>query len=234
MRRTENLSVSGGRTTLTIDTVAGTVEVRAATADTVRVTLDTDHPDEWEVSQLGDVVSVRAPRRRLRSRSAKLYVEAPPGSHVEVNGASADVSLVGELGDSRIRSASGDIRADVLLSLDANTASGDIRADVVHGRLAASTASGDVRIGEVGGDADASTASGDVRIDRFLGPAIQVKAVSGDITLGLPSGIRVEPDIGTLSGKTTLPSPARNAAAPTRTVRVRLRTVSGDIAISRI
>ena len=236
MRRNENLTVTGSRTTLSIDVVAGTVEVRAALAGVVRVSLDTEHPDDWDISQLGDVVSIRNPRRRaLRSRSAKLYVEAPPGSHVEASTASADVSLVGELGDVRVRTASGDVRADVVGSLDANTASGDIRADTVRGRIVAGTASGDVRVGHVGDDADASTASGDVRMDAFHGNAVQVKVVSGDITLGLPSGIRVEPDISTLSGKTTLPRPATGPQdQPRRTVRVRLRSVSGDITINRV
>jgi hypothetical protein len=59
--------------------------------------------------------------------------------------------------------------------------------------------------------------------------------VSGDIAIGLPGGIRVEPDISTLSGRTKLPSrPPAATTEPRRPVRVRLRSVSGNITIERV
>lgn len=242
MRRTETFTswagaTTGNRTMLTIDLPSGTIEVRSGDSPTLTVHLDTDQPDDWEVSQFGDTVSVRAPRRRgLRLRSAKVYVEAPIGTHLDVNAASADITLSGTLGEVRVRSASGDLRAGTLDRLDAATASGDIRVGTVQGRLTAGTASGDIRADRVGDDVEAHTASGDIRIDRFDGTAVDAKTVSGDIHLGLPAGIRVEPDIATLSGRTTLPKPT--AASPTveprRTVRVRLRSVSGSVTIERV
>jgi len=61
--------------------------------------------------------------------------------------------------------------------------------------------------------------------------------VSGDITIGLPSGIRVDPDLATFSGKTRLPRPRPESSAPSevprRLVRVAVKTVSGDITIER-
>ncbi len=242
MRRTETFTswtgaTTGNRTMLTVDLPSGTIEVRSSESSTLTVHLDTDQPDDWEVSQFGDTVTVRAPRRRgLRLRSAKVYVEAPTGTHLDLNAASADITLSGALGEVRVRSASGDIRAGTVDRLDASTASGDIRVGTVRGRLTAGTASGDIRVDQVSDDAEASTASGDIRIDRFEGAAVDAKSVSGDIQLGLPAGIRVEPDIATMSGRTTLPKPA--VAAPTveprRTVRVRLRSVSGDVTIERV
>jgi hypothetical protein len=51
----------------------------------------------------------------------------------------------------------------------------------------------------------------------------------------LPSGIRVEPEISTLSGNTRLPTGSGIATdGPRRTVRLRIRTVSGDIRIDRL
>jgi hypothetical protein len=242
MRRTETFTswagaTTGNRTMLTIDLPSGTIEVRSGDSPTLTVHLDTDQPDDWEVSQFGDTVSVRAPRRRgLRLRSAKVYVEAPVGTHLDLNAASADITLSGTLGEARVRSASGDLRAGTLDRLDAATASGDIRVGTVHGRLTAGTASGDIRADRVGDDIEAHTASGDIRVDRFDGTAVDVKSVSGDIHLGLPAGVRVEPDIATMSGRTTLPKPG--AVSPTveprRTVRVRLRSVSGSITIERV
>jgi DUF4097 and DUF4098 domain-containing protein YvlB len=242
MRRTETFTswtgaTTGNHTMLTIELPSGSVEVRSVESSALTVHLDTDQPDEWEVSQFGDSVSVRAPRRRgLRSRSAKVYVEAPTGTHVDINAASADIALSGTLGEVRVRSASGDVRAGTLDRLDASTASGDIRVGIVHGRLTASTASGDIRADRVGDDIDAGTASGDVRVDCCDGSSIDAKTVSGDIQLGLPAGIRVEPDIGTMTGRTNLPKAAGSSPAvePRRTVRVRLRSVSGDITIERV
>ena len=46
---------------------------------------------------------------------------------LEVRGASTDVSLFGTLGTVRLRTASGDVRADRVSSLEVNTASGDAR-----------------------------------------------------------------------------------------------------------
>lgn len=241
MRRTETFTswtgaTTANRTTVTIDLPSGTIEVRGVETNTVTVHLDTDQPAEWEVSQFGDTVSVRAPRRRgLRLRSAKVAVETPIGTHVDINSASADVTLTGALGEVRVRSASGDVRASVVDRLDVNTASGDIRVGTVHGCLQATTASGDIRADMVGDDLECGTASGDVRVDCCGGGVIDAKAVSGDIQIGLPSGIRVEPDIATMSGRTSLPkSPAPPAPEPRRTVRLRLRSVSGDITIDRV
>jgi hypothetical protein len=236
MRRNEQFPLAGHRCTIAVDVVNGTLEVRATDGPTVSVSIDTEHPGEWDISQLGDLISIRAPRRRgLRSRSAKLYIEAPTGTHLEIAGASADVSLAGSLGDVRVRTASGDVRADRVLGFDIGTASGDVKVEQVSGRCAASTASGDIVIGRCSDDLDASTASGDVRVGCCDGDAINVKAVSGDITLGLPAGIRVEPDISTLSGRTTLPARAAPPVdQPRRPVRVRLRSVSGNITIDRV
>ena len=106
----------------------------------------------------------------------------------------------------------------------ASSASGDIRVGTVGGALTASSASGDVSADRVGGDVEVGTTSGDVRLKRCDGDDIAVKTVSGDITIGLPSGIRVLPEISTLSGSTSLPTgPVAAADVPKRTVRLRVR-----------
>lgn len=234
---------------------AGAVEVHVGRDTHVTVTIDGPAVDEWELVQVGDSVSIRRNRERgWRSRSTRVHIEAPARSDLHIVTASADVATVGGFGTMRLRTASGNVRGDSLQRLDANTASGDVHVDSVAadvvcnavsgdvqisrvgGRMYTSTASGDIRAQHIDGDVEVSTASGDVAIDCCLGSDISAKCVSGDVTIGLPSGIRVEPDINTLSGRTMLPAPSPSVAsgAPRRSVRLKLRTLSGDIRLDRV
>ena len=252
MRRDESFTV-GEQARVEINVPTGTIQVNAGEAGTICVLIDAADADDFEVSQMGDVVSVRQPSRWLsRGRNVQVVVRVPSGSDVNVNGASADVKLRGVLGVARLRTATGDVEAEQIARLELtsasgdarigesegdatlNTASGDLTIKRVGGRLSASTASGDMRVNRVGGGLEVGTVSGDVSIGRCDGDEIAIKTVSGDIQLGLPSGIRVNPDISTLSGSTRLPDPApADASTARRAVRLRVRTVSGDIRIER-
>lgn len=252
MNRREEFDV-GDRPAVAIEIRSGSVEVRAGVAGRIIVGLDGPDVDRWEIAQLGDSVSIEPSRGGWRSRSIRVLVEVPPGTDIDVRSASADVVLAGDFGATRIKSASGDVRVGSASRLDVDTASGDASATSVAAVVSCSTASGDVEIGRVGGRLTVSTASGDVRVDdadddieigsasgdvrigRCGGSNVTVKSISGDVTVGLPTGIRVEPDLTTLSGRTFLPEPStRRAEEPRRVVRVGLRTVSGDITIRRV
>jgi len=252
VRRDESFTV-GQQARVEINVPAGTIQVNAGEPGTISVLIDAADANDFEVTQMGDVVSVRQPSRWLaRGRGVQVIVRVPSGSDVNVNGASADVKLRGALGVARLRTASGDVEAEQVTRLELTTASGDARIDEsegdatlnsasgdlnlkrVGGRLSASTASGDMRANRVGGGVEVGTVSGDVSIGRCDGDEIAIKTVSGDIHVGLPSGIRVNPDISTLSGSTRLPDPApSDASTERRAVRLRVRTVSGDIRIER-
>lgn len=248
MRRHEQFAVEQ-HAVVDIELPAGSILVRSGPSGAVTVSVDSSNADHLEIGSIGDTVSIRATRR---GRSAKLAIDAPIGTDVNVKGASVDVQARGALGALRVRSASGDVIGDDVVRADVSVASGDIRVDLIRsdatfkatsgdvrvnaigGRLGATLASGDLQIDEVSGDADVETASGDVTIRRCLGGAVTVRTVSGDVRVGLPSGIRVEPEIKTMSGKVTLPDPAqRKSDGERRPVRLRLRSVSGDIRVER-
>jgi len=254
MIRRESFDVTGP-TQIEVHNPAGSVEVHVGLGARVAVTIDGSAADEWEVVQVGDSVSIRHNRERgWRSRSTRVHVEAPAGSDLDISTASANIATVGAFGAARLRTASGNVRVDSLQRLDVNTASGNVNAgsiatdvvcnavsgnveiDRVGGRLHTSTASGDVRARRVGGDIEVGTASGDVTVDCCVGSDISAKCVSGAVTIGLPTGIRVEPDINTMSGRTKLPEPSSTPPgdAPRRSVRLRLRTMSGNITIDRV
>lgn len=254
VQRHETFSV-GDAVRLDVSVPSGEVEIRTGSAGTVDITIEAADVDAFAVSQLGSTITVRNENRwRGRGRSVRVVAEVPPGTDVETSTAAADVRLAGRFGNTRVRTASGDVDIGTVGRLEVTTASGDCRvgdvdddarvnavsgdchAGTIGGRLNASSASGDIRVGVVRGDLNAASTSGDVRVERCDGDDISLRSVSGDVVIGLPSGIRVDADISTLSGRTSLPDPAdRPAGDPTtrRPVRLRLRSVSGDIRVER-
>ncbi|MCU1503259.1 MAG: hypothetical protein JWM12_2613 [Ilumatobacteraceae bacterium] len=243
----------GGLARVDVDIAVGTVQLVAGDAGSIAVTLDAAAPDNFEIAHIGDTVTVR-PRSGWLSRGgrAQVVVEVPVGTDAVVGTASGDVTSRVELGAVRVRTASGDVQIDRARRVEAHsasgdlrvgeaveaqlsTASGDVRVGNVSSRLGASSASGDVDVVRVAGGVEAATTSGDVRLQRCDADDITIKTVSGDVTIGLPSGIRVEPEISTLSGTTRLPKgPPPAPGGVRRTVRLRVRTVSGDIRIDRV
>lgn len=247
----------GERPQLDLDVKAGNVTVRAGSDGSATVSVDGSDVDDWNITQMGGTITVQAPRGRMwGGRSARVHVDLPAGADASIQTASAAVSLSGSLGSARIRTASGDVHVDVVERLDANSASGDVRVgsvtgdascttasgdvavSAVDGRLTVGTASGDVRVARASDDVHIGSASGDVRVERYDGADLTIKSISGDVTVGLPAGIRVDPDLSTLSGRTMLPTPSGTGASTSsggdrRVVRVRIKTVSGDIALAR-
>ena len=190
----------------------------------------------------------------MGSAKVSIRITCPNGSELECDTASADVRVTGTLGDTRIRTASGDLRLDrVEGSLEAKTASGDVQVEHVAGRatlhtvsgdlqirtamngLAGNSVSGDVIVGEVLGDLEIGTVSGDAVV-RAAGPGeVAVKAVSGDVVVAMRRGLRVRLDVNSVSG--SVGSELDVSDTPTRgdgpEARLRVRTVSGDVRITR-
>ena len=248
---------TSGPVDLDVAIEAGRVRVRTFDlhGDEGNATVAIDGKDgDWDITQVGTSIAVR-PRRRWRLSSTQMAIDVPEGSRVTVKVAAADVRLDGRFGDLQVKTASGDVAVGHAESFEVSAASGEVAADVVTGdvrlstvsgdvrigsiagRAAITTASGDVRVEQLDGDLMASTTSGDVRIERFVGAEIGFKTVSGDLDIGLPRGIRVRPDISTISGSTRRP-----AAAPSplpegverRVVQLGFKSVSGDLVIRLI
>ncbi|MCU1393309.1 MAG: uncharacterized protein JWM34_1737 [Ilumatobacteraceae bacterium] len=248
MRRDERFSVEG-HVAIEIDLASGNVTVQAGASGVVSISAEMNGSGDVDVSRMGDMINVRQSRK---NRSGRVMIDAPVGTDVTVRGTSVQVSARGALGMLRTRMSSGGLEADDLVRLDTSLSSGHVRVGTVRdealvssssghivirsvgGRLEATSSSGDVRIDRASGDVEAGTASGSVAIDRCDGSTIAVRTVSGNIRVGLPSGIRVEPEISTMSGKVRLPdgSPAA-VTGERRPVRLRLRSVSGDIRVER-
>jgi len=203
------------------------------------------------------VVVVEAPKREGRflswGRGPELVVtiRCPEGTDLELDSHSADLLARGTLGEVGVRSAAGDVALGDTRDLSVSTASGDVVAGAVDGALVVKTASGDVDVASAAGRSTVNTVSGDVRVGGSA-EAVSVGTVSGDVDLGLAEGgVRVNSvsgdvevavraglgfwiDAQSVSG--AIRSDLDMGDSPGEgggTLELRVRTVSGDVSISR-
>ena len=172
---------------------------------------------------------------RLKSGSGDVRLEAADGA-VLVETGSGDVRLDTVRGDLKVKSGSGDVAVPVAEGgATISTGSGDIRLGRTGGPVVVKTGSGDLEVRAAGGDVAMTTGSGDLVIGRAARGRVTVKAASGDVRLGVPSGVPVWTDISTVSGK--IRSDLTGAGRPAEGVdhlEVRAKTVSGDVVLSEV
>jgi DUF4097 and DUF4098 domain-containing protein YvlB len=238
---------------------SGEVVIEAAATDETTVRLE--GPDDAVSAALveldGNRLRVEIPERRLLSslgrRHVDLHVRCPEGSSATVRTGSADVRAGGGLAAADIKTASGDVVLERAQRATVKTASGDIEIGTVDGPTAVSTASGDARVGRSGGDftgnlvsgdlelgeaaasVTASTVSGDQKIRSVAVGDVRLSSVSGDVEVGVRTGSRVHVDAhsvsGDLSSDLALDDEPSSGAGPT--VSIRVKSVSGDVAVIR-
>lgn len=141
---------------------------------------------------------------------SKIVAQVPVGARITVDGVSSDLDAIGFRGRQEYRMVSGDLtlrdlagdvtvrgvssdvtlRAEGPLRLQMNTVSGDVstiapRYEALH----LVTVSGDVEIeGELSASEETriETVSGDVRIGLQGGTTVEVRALSSDVSIGVP------------------------------------------------
>jgi DUF4097 and DUF4098 domain-containing protein YvlB len=205
----------------------------------------------------GNDLAIEVPKRSWglfgRGPRVRIDVRVPHDSGLSFKTASADVNATGRYGDVRGKTASGDVVVTEAGSVRVESASGDLRVDEVRGEAGLKTASGNVRVGHAGGPLDASVVSGDLRIQAADGDAslhavsgdidlaavargdVEVRSVSGDVTVGVRQGSRVHVDVTTVSGdlKSDLDLNDAPAGGDGPMVEIKGRTVSGDLRVRR-
>jgi DUF4097 and DUF4098 domain-containing protein YvlB len=170
---------------LLVEVGKGRVEIIAADTTESRVEIAGRDADQVEVDQSGRQISVVSPRQRAGffGGDSRLYVSitVPLGSDLFVKTGSADVSVDGTVGTTRIKTGSGDVRtADISGPALVETGSGDIEIEVANAELRVKSGSGGVRVRHAESAVATSTGSGDVEIGTTNGPAA-VKTGSGDL-----------------------------------------------------
>jgi DUF4097 and DUF4098 domain-containing protein YvlB len=199
-----------------------------------------DGTDDARIERVGDSIVIEAPRKRTFgfnfSKSVNVRIACPPGHHLEVRSASTDVACRVRLASANVQTASGDVRlCDVDGDVQLKTASGTLRTGTVKGELDAHGVSGDMRFERALGDVRVVVVSGDINLEEIVEGLIQVRAVSGDLTVLARPGTRLAIDASTVSGKTRSDLPVSNepVSGPGPMAELRLSTTSGDIHIGR-
>ena len=220
---------------------------------------DVFHVTVWVRTRHGVWISFSGgPDIRLGTPEMRLRISCPSGAELDVKTKSADLEAHGEYGDVDIKTASGDLSIEHSRNVSVKTASGDVHFETVAGILDVKTVSGDVHVASIAGNANFQVVSGDVfvhdaggsisgtsvsgdqRYEAVVNGRVEVRAVSGDIGVGIRRGSRVFIDANTVSGSTSsefelsdAPATAEPAGEDAPLVEVYAKTVSGDVRLER-
>lgn len=172
---------------------------------------------------------------QVRSGSGDVRIEALSGPAVVETG-SGDIHIEDAQAELRIKSGSGDVTVTHAESaVSVSTGSGDVEIGSSNGPAVVKTGSGDLKVIEADSDISMATGSGDVVIGTANRGRFTVKGASGDVHIGIPSGVPVWTDISTVSGE--IRSSLTGAGEPQEGgdhVELRAKTVSGDIILTEV
>ncbi|MGH3509799.1 MAG: DUF4097 family beta strand repeat-containing protein [Nocardioidaceae bacterium] len=212
-----------GPTSLYVQIGSGSVGVVAAEVTETVVEIEGRDADAVQVEQRDDQIVVIGPKSSGffgGGRDLDVHVRMPLDSRFATKVGSADVDTRGRLGETTVKSGSGEVRIE---QVDANvlveTGSGDIVVGLVSGALRVKSGSGDVGIDKVEGPISVSTGSGDVQI-ATAGDVVQTKSGSGDTTIG---DAAKDVSVSTASGDLVVDTMHRG--------ELRANNVSGDIRV---
>ena len=210
-----------------------TWRLRRGPSISVRVNL----PEDSRVRVVAASAEVRCSGRlgQMDVKTASGDVDVEHAAELTIETGSGDVEVGRATGDAKLATASGDIAiADVGGDLQVSAASGDISIGHAHGDVRVTTASGDATAGPVDGSVVVKTASGDARIGALTRGTATFNSASGDVHVGITEGTAAWLDVKSMSGDVR--STLDDVDGPVDggdTVRVRVRTASGDVSVTR-
>ena len=212
-----------------VEIISGQVEVLAAAAPEVEVTVEAaDRSDPLAVAYAaearidgdGDRVSVSFPHKvRRQQHQVVVRLVLPAGSDLTVRGAAVTLTTDGPLGDIAVRSASGRLSIDEARGdVTVKTAAGDVEVGEVAGAVTVQSASSRVQVGSAGGgltvqgaagqvgvarvrgEVRIDTAAGDIRIDALGAGRARLNAKMGNVVVGVVPGLAVKLDLHSAIG----------------------------------
>jgi DUF4097 and DUF4098 domain-containing protein YvlB len=172
---------------------------------------------------------------KAKSGSGDIHLDTVTG-HTVVDTGSGDITVNDAGADLRIKSGSGDVGvASVAGTTGISTGSGDVTVGATSSAAVLKSGSGDLRVGRSHGDLSLSTASGDLVVDTQHRGGVVAKNASGDIHIGIPSGIPVWTDVSTVTGR--IGSDLKGAGQPNGGedyIEVRAKSVSGNVVLKQL
>ena len=185
-----------------------------------RQDLEVEPPDRRvELEHGGRVVDVR-------SRSSNLEIRCPRGIDVSIGAISGHVRLAGEFGSVKVSAVSGHIEVDSTQGdVDVRAVSGHLSVKACGGRCKLNTKSGRITVGRVEKEAHASTISGNVELGTAGGGDVEVKTISGRVTVRVVGERHPRVRMRSFSGKTVCDCPQGSD------FEVRASSLSGTVEI---
>lgn len=214
---------------LTIDFRAGRIDISTDDVEETTVELSGSSDEATQaviadtvVDQRGDEIVVRVPKRGHglfgRTPDLQLDITAPKGSRLNVKSDSGDLSVRGEVGESRIATGSGDVSVEAFTgSAHVRSGSGDVTVGSATDDLSVGTGSGDMHLGTLAAAASLGSGSGDMTVESVAG-GLKAETGAGDIEVARAGDdVRVK----TGSGDVAVNHLTRG--------RVKVQTASGDL-----
>ncbi len=212
-----------------ISNVSGRVDVRGWDRNEVQVTGSVEEGVERvDVESSGGRTSIKVvlPHGNSRDGDADLIIQVPRMSSLEVGAVSADVLSHGVQGTQRLKSVSGEIKAEVAGDdSEIRSVSGDVtvRGSGKPVSLRMSSVSGSLDLTDGAGKLDLVTVSGDAHVQMSDASEIRGRTTSGDLDLRARLTKDGRVDVEAVSGDLRLRVPAPGALS------TEIESFSGDI-----
>ncbi len=172
---------------------------------------------------------------QVKSGSGQVTIEILDGPAVVETG-SGDIRVDTADQELRVKSGSGDVRVQYAGgAIAVSTGSGDVEIGTSNAPAVVKTGSGDLNLGESRADVTMSTGSGDLVIRTAHRGQLTAKGASGDVQIGIPTGVPVWTDLSTVSGD--IRSGLEGVGEPEEGadhIELRAKTVSGDIVLTQV
>lgn len=213
---------------ITVSNISGLIEVKAWNKNEVEITGTLgEGSKKLEISGTADNLRVQVvlPERAKNVESSKLHLRVPEGARVELEGVSADLSLLGTRGAARLSTVSGNVMVEgTMRELRAESVSGDVHVKAPSADTRLESVSGDVEAEKITGQLRIETVSGDARVTGSGFSEVDVETVSGDMELKI-DGLKDDAEISADSVSGNI----RFTVAKTLNAHVQLETYSGEL-----
>jgi DUF4097 and DUF4098 domain-containing protein YvlB len=163
----------------------------------------------------------------IKSKSRSFEVRVPTGTNVSVGAMSGSVTLEGEFGNVKVSAMSGSVSVDRARgNVDIRSVSGSLQVKRCEGDCHLTTKSGGVYAGMVGGGVRAATMSGRVDVGTQGRDDVEVKAISGSLSVRIAGGKTPRVRMRSLSGRIVSDVPQGND------FEIKGSTLSGNMEIT--